>query len=247
MRLLNAGVYYNRRDGSSSVGIGQLVLGLGVLILAGIVLGGGAIVLLGSSPKATPTHVASGPTPSDLPLNSPTLTAIPSATLFSLPPTPTLLNTATPTFAPTITASPSPAPTPTPEPTPSPTPLDCAVASQGTSVKQWQLGIGHDTARLLPKTWCIRNVTFDQWVQWGTARLLDKNRVVYEATCLPPNPCAPASQPFIPPSRVNQGRTLRYEFTCFEDPATPDPILECADATQEGVVITIDYEAFVGP
>lgn len=247
MRLLNAGIYYNRRDSSSSVGVGQLALGLGVLVLAGIVLGGGAIVLLGSNPKATPTHVATGPTPSDLPLNSPTLSAVPSSTLFSFPPTPTLLNTATPTVTPNITASPSPAPTPTPEPTPVPTPVDCAVASQGTNVKQWQLGLGHDFNKgPLPKTWCVRNVTIGSWSGWGTVRLMNKNQVIFQATCLPPGPCSDSSQAFVPPYQANRGKTLQYNFQCFDDPATVD-VNECADPSQLGAVITIDYEAFVGP
>lgn len=235
MRLLNAGVYYRERIDSSSVGIGQLVLGLGVLVLAGIVLGGGAIVLLGNSPRVTPTHVATRPTPSDLPLTTPTQSSglTPGITP---PPTPTLLATATPTPLPTLTAAPSP--------TPVPTPVDCAVASQGTNLKQWQLGMGHDTARLLPKTWCIRNVTVDNWSGWGEAKLMLNNKVVYEASCLPTG-CATASQDFVPPYQANRGKTLRYQFTCYDDPS--DPINECTDATPDGAVITIQYEAFVGP
>lgn len=243
MRLLNAGVYYNHRDSSSSVGIGQLVLGLAVLVLAGIVLGGGAIVLLGSSPRATPTHVATGPTPSDQPSTTPTQSAglTPGMTL---PPTPTLIATAPSTLAPTPT--PSPAATPTPEPSPVATPIDCAVASQGANVKEWQLGLGHDTARLLQKTWCIRNVTIDSWSGWGEARLMLNNKVVFQASCLPTG-CATAAQDFVPPYQANRGKTLRYLFTCYDDPATPDPINECTDATPDGAVITIQYEAFVGP
>jgi hypothetical protein len=248
VRLLSAGVTYRGRDSSSSVGTAQLLLGLGVLVLAGLVLGGGAIFLLGS-PRATPTHVAVGPTPSDQPtLSTATPSAAPTPTLFTLPPTPTLLATASPTVAPTPTPAPTPIPTPTPAPTPAPTPVDCAVASQGTNVKQWQLGLGHDAQKgPLPKTWCIRHVTIGQWSGWGTARLMNKNQVVFQATCLPPGPCADASQDFVPPYQVNRGRTLSYDFACFDDPATPDPINECTDATPDGAVITIDYEAFVGP
>lgn len=241
VRLLNAGVTYRDRDSSSSVGMGQLLLGLGVLVLAGLVLGGGAIVLLGNSPRATPTHVAGGPTPSDqatLATSTPSGAATP--TLFTLPPTPTLLATATPTVEPTVT------PSPTPSPTAMPTPVDCAVASQGTNVKQWFLGRGHDTQKgPLPKTWCVRHVTIDQWSGWGTVALMNKNQTVYSATCLPTS-CSPASQDFVPPHQVNSGKTLSYKYSCFDDPATAD-VNECADLSVVGAVITIDYEAFVGP
>ena len=121
------------------------------------------------------------------------------------------------------------------------------MASQGTNVKHFQLGLGHATAKVLPKTWCIRHVTIDQWVQWGTAKLFNKNQLVYEATCRPEG-CPTGSMDFAPPYQANQGRTLRYEFTCYDDPATPPEVLnECTDATQEGAVITIDYEAFAAP
>jgi hypothetical protein len=243
VRLLSEGVYYRNRDAASSVGVPQLLLGLAVLILAGLVLGGGAIWLLGNSrPGATPTNIAVVPTATPL-ASGPTPSAAFSPTL---PPTPTLIATGSPSFLPTFTPTPSPAPTPTPVPTPAPTPVDCALASQGTAVKQFQLGLGHPTAKPLPKTWCIRHVTIDQWVQWGTAKLFNKNQLVYQATCLPGN-CPTGSMDFVPPYQANQGRTLRYEFSCYEDPLTPDPFFECSDATQEGAVITIDYEAFAAP
>ena len=242
MRLLSSGVYYNHRDSSPSVGIGQLVLGVAVLIMAGVVLGGGAIVLLGNNPKVTPTHVASGPTPSGQPLTSPTQSAG-----LTLPPTPTLLATATPTPLPTLTGAPTPTPmpTPTPVPTPSPTPVNCAVASQGTNVKQWQLGLGHDFHKgPLPKTWCIRNVTIGSWSGWGTVRLMIRKQVIFETTCLP-SACPAASQAFAPPYQANVGKTLQYNFTCFNDPATD--VDECGDPSTLGAVITIDYEAFAAP
>lgn len=248
MRLLSTGVYYRNRDASSAVGVPQLLLGLAVLILAGLVLGGGAIVLLGSSrPRATPTNIAVGPsgTPS-LTATAPTASALITPTL---PPTPTLIATGSlPLFTPTPSPAPTPAPTATPVPTPEPTPVDCAIASQGTNVKRLQLGLGHAAAKVLPKTWCIRHVTIDQWVQYGTARLFNKNQQVFEATCLPGN-CPAGSIDFVPPRQVNPGRTLRYEFDCYDDPATTPPELfnECTDSTQEGAVITIDYEAFAAP
>jgi hypothetical protein len=172
------------------------------------------------------------------------MTPTPSAAFSpSLPPTPTLIATGTPPIVPVVTPTPSPLPTLTP----APTPVDCAVAAQGTNVKHFQLGLGHGPAKILPKTWCIRHVTIDQWVQWGTARLMRNNQLVYEATCLPES-CPAGSQDFVPPYQANQGRTLRYVFVCYDDPATPPELLnECADATQEGAVITIDYEPFAAP
>lgn len=245
MRLLSTGVYYRNRDESSAVGVPQLLLGLAVLILAGLVLGGGAIVLLGNtSPRATPTDIAVGPTATPLSSSGPSPSALSSPTL---QPTPTLISTGSPPVLPTFTPTPSPAPTPTPEPTPAPTPVDCAVASQGANVKHFQLGLGHAATKDLFKTWCIRHVTIDQWVQWGTAKLFDKNQLVYQATCLPDG-CSTGSWDYVPPYQADQGRTLRYVFVCYDNPATiGEGFNECSDAIQEGAVITIDYEAFAAP
>jgi hypothetical protein len=249
VRLLNAGVYYNRRDSGSGVGTGQLLLGLGVLILAGLVLGGGAIVLLANRPGPTPTHIAVGPTPTGAAtLSTASPSPVPVPTLVTPAPTATLIPTGFPTVAPTITPEPTPVPTATPVPTPAPTPLACALASQGTDVKEWQLGLGHDTQKVPnPKSWCIRHVTIGSWSGWGQARLMLNNKVVLQASCLPPGPCADADQDYAPPYQVNHGKVLRYVFTCFDDPSTPDPINECTDATSDGAVITISYEAFAAP
>ena len=37
-------------------------------------------------------------------------------------------------------------------------------------------------------------------------------------------------------ARANQGRTLRYVFECYDDPALESPLNECDDATQEVLV-----------
>ena len=244
VRLLSAGVYYRNRETSSSVGMGQLLLGLGVLILAGLVLGGGAILLLGGTPSPTPTRIAGLPSDSPLPTFS-----TPSA---SLAPTPTVLVTLPPTFPSTLppTLTPSPVPTlpatPTPEPTAAPTPVDCAVASTGADVKQVVLGLENPDSRgPITKTWCIRHVLIHPVSGWGTARLLAKNQVVFESSCLP-TACADASTDFVPPYQVRDGKTLRYVFDCYDDPATVD-INECTDATADGATLTIDYEAIAGP
>ena len=106
------------------------------------------------------------------------------------------------------------------------------------------MGLGHATAKELPKVWCIRHVTIDQWVQYGTARLMRNNQVVFEATCRAgqlPDRFTTSCRPH----QANPGRTLRYVFECYDDPITLEN--ECDDATQEGAVITIDYENFDAP
>lgn len=253
VRLLNAGVYYRNRDTSSSVGMGQLLLGLGVLVLAGLVLGGGAILLLGSTPRPTPTHVAGGPTGSIGPTSS---TASPSP---SPAPTPTLLVTPSPSFPfsfpptlpPTPTPSPGPTlpPSPTPVPTPSPTPVDCAVASTGTDVKELVLSAANPS-RTLGKVWCIRDVTFhpifDPGVTtgYGTARLMRGTKVVAQYTCTTAS-CGDGPFMYVPPKRISAGSTLSYQFTCQDSADTVED--DCADAIADGMTITISYEAIAGP
>lgn len=252
VRLLNAGVYYRNRETSSSVGMGQLLLGLGVLVLAGLVLGGGAILLLGTTPRPTATHVAGGPTGSIAPTSS---TASPSPTAA---PTPTLLVTLPPTFPstlpPTLPPTPVPTlpPTPTPEPTPAPTPVDCAVASTGLDVKELVLGYGNPTSRgPIGKVWCIHDVTFhpvfDPGVSsgYGTATLLRGSKVVAQYTCTIFS-CGDGPFSYVPPKRINAGSTLIYQFTCQDSLETPVDN-DCADAIPDGMTITIHYEAIAGP
>ena len=253
VRLLNAGVYYRNRESSRSVGLGQLLLGLGVLVLAGLVLGGGAILLLGSTPRPTPTYVAGIPTPTGsvqptFPTPSPSPTAAP---------TPTLLVTFPPTFPstlpPTPTASPVPTapPTPTPEPTPAPTPVDCAVASTGTDVKTLVLGYGNPTSRgPLGKVWCIRDVTihpvFNPGVStgYGIAELRRGAKVIEDYTCTSAS-CGDGFSAYATPKRINAGSILSYHFTCQDGTDTPED--DCADAIDDGMTITIHYEAIAGP
>ena len=231
--------------------MGQLLLGLGVLVLAGLVLGGGAIVLLGNSPRATPTHVATGPTPSDQPtLTTPTSSAAPTPTLFTLPPTPTLLATATPTVAPTITPSPTPVPTATPVPTPAPTPVDCAVASTGLDVKELILNSANPS-RTLGKVWCIRDITVSMLFasginSAGETKLLRGNAVFGRVDYIcGSTTCGDAPYNYVPPRQLPAGSTLTYNYTCGDNLDTPDN--ECADSNPDGTTITIHYEAFVGP
>jgi hypothetical protein len=250
VRLLSSGVYYRNRDTSSSVGMGQMLLGLGVLVLAGLVIGGGAILLLGNTPRPTPTHVAGGPTGSIGPTSS---TVSPSPG-----PTPTLLVTSSPTFPssfplPTPTPSPEPTvpPTPTPEPTPAPTPVDCAVASTGLDVKELVLGYGNPTSRgPIAKVWCIRDVTFHPAFNpgvstgYGTAKLMRGTKLFAPYTCTTAS-CGDGLFTFMPPKRINAGVTLSYQFTCQDSSDTVED--DCTDALADGMTITIHYEAIAGP
>lgn len=249
MRLLSSGVTYRNRPENGSSGIGQLVLGLGVLILAGLVLGGGAILLLGSAPRPTPTHVAGLPSGSLLPtLSTPFPSSVATPTLLvtfpatfpsSLPPTPT------PSLAPTLS------PTPTPQPTPAPTPVDCAVASIGLDVKELVLGYGHDTARgPIGKVWCIRDITFHPAFNpgvstgYGTAKLMRGTKLLAPYTCTTSS-CGDGPFAFSPPMRIKIGTTLSYQFTCQDSTDTLED--DCTDAYADGMTITIHYEAIDGP
>lgn len=241
VRLLSAGVSYRNRAESNPIGMSQLLLGLGVLVLAGLVLGGGAIVLLGGTPRATPTHIAVNPSSSTLPTLSP-----PPATPSPTPePTPTLITTAPP--------SPGPSPTPTvsPTPTPIPTPINCAVASTGASVKTTVIGLDNATSRgPISKTWCIRKIVIhpvftDGVNAYGTTRLWANDQLVAEWPCAPEG-CSDGTFRSRPAYQVDKGSTLTYEFMCSDNLATAD-VDECVDATADGATITIEYEAFAEP
>lgn len=251
MRLLNSGVFYRNRPENGSGGMSQLLLGLGVLVLAGLVLGGGAILLLGNTPRPTPTHIAGLPSDSLLPTFP---TPSPSPT-----PTPTLLVTFPPTFPlsfpPTVPPTPSPEPTlpptPTPRPTSAPTPVDCAVASTGLDVKELVLGYGHNKTRgPIAKVWCIRDITFhpvfDPGVTtgYGTAKLMRGSKLLAPYTCTTAS-CGDGPFMFVPPMRIKAGTTLSYKFTCENSSDTIED--DCADTIADGMTITIHYEAIAGP
>jgi hypothetical protein len=250
VRLLSAGVSYRNRSPSGAVGMGQILLGLAVLILAGLVLGGGAVVFLGGQ-RPTPSRISVLPSPtvSGLPtFVQPTATALLSPT-FGLPTLiPTVAPSATATLAPTVP------PTATPVPTPEPTPIDCAVASTGTNVKEVVLGYGNPTTRgPIGKVWCIRDVTihpvFNPGVTtgYGTARLLRGNKLFGNAeyTCTTAS-CGDGFFNYVPPRRVAVGSTLRYAFTCQNSEETIG-VDDCADPIDDGMTIIIHYEAFDAP
>ncbi len=254
VRLLNSGVYYRNRDTSSSVGMGQLLLGLAVLILAGLVLGGGAILLLGGTPRPTPTRIAGVPTPTGpvqptFPTPSPWPTTT-STLLVTFPPT--FLPTIPPSNGPTATPSPEPTlpPTPSPEPTPAPTPVDCAVASTGANVRELVLGYGYPTSRgPIGRVWCIRDVTFHPVFDagttgYGTAKLMRGTKLLAPYTCTTAS-CGDGPFLFVPPKRINAGSTLSYQFKCQDSSDTIQD--DCTDAIADGMTITIHYEAIAGP
>jgi hypothetical protein len=219
--------------------MGQMLVGLGVLILAGLVLGGGAILLLGGRPRATPTQVANVPTA--------TPTTLTPAPFLTLPPTPTLI----PTFQPTASSGPTATPSALPTVTPAPTPLDCGVASTGIDVKELVLGYGTRTTRgPIGKVWCIRDITFHPVFNpgvttgYGTARLMRGDKLFAPYTCTTAS-CGDAPFMFVPPRRINVGTTLRYVFTCQDSLDTPQD--DCTDTIADGMTITIHYEAFDAP
>ncbi len=243
MRLLNSGVFYRNRPANGSGGMSQLLLGLGVLVLAGLVIGGGAILLLGGTPRPTPTHIAGFPTPTGSALPTfPTPSPWPTAA-----PTPTLI----PSFLPTASLSPTPTPSPQPTATPSPTPIDCAVASTGLDVKELVLGYGNSTTRgPIGKVWCIRDITFhpifDPGVTtgYGTAKLMRGTKLLAPYTCTTAS-CGDGPFMFVPPMRIKVGTTLSYQFTCQNSSDTVED--DCTDAIADGMTITIHYEAIAGP
>jgi len=262
VRVRSGGVSYRSRHGESPMGGGsQVLLGLAMVLLAGVVLGGGAFVLLRSNPGVPPTDVAVVPTltpsggletfvqPTASPSPSPSPTPSPSA-LFSPTPllSPTLpLDTPSPTPAtPAPTATPRPRPTPTPAP--EATPVNCEAAT-GTPDRTVVIGLGN-ASQATPETraWCVDVVTtrivFGS--TFGTARLMRGNRTLVEVNCVPGN-CQQVYERIFPdPRLVRPGQTLRYEFTCTGDPATPDDD-ECSDGTPDGATFEIGYERISVP
>lgn len=255
VRLLSAGVSYRNRSSGSAVGMSQIVLGLGVLILAGLVLGGGAVVLLGGQ-RPTPSRISGLPStsPSNMPtFVQPTATAVPSSTFILPTLIPTVAPSGAPTTAPGSTPGPTVPPTASPVPTPAPTPIDCAVASTGADVKTAVLGYKNKTMRgPLGKVWCIRDVTFHPVFDpglttgYGTAKLLrgDKIFAGAEYSC-GTSSCGEGPFTYVPPRRVNVGQTLSYQFTCQDSADTIED--DCADTIDDGMTIIISYEAFEAP
>jgi hypothetical protein len=252
VRLLSAGVSYRNRNPSGAVGMGQIALGLGVLILAGLVLGGGAVVFLGGQ-RPTPSRISSLPSPttSGLPtFVQPTATVLPSPT-FVLP---TLIPTAAPSASIAPTIAPTAPATATPVPTPAATPIDCAVASTGANVKEAVVGYGNKSTRgPIGKVWCIRDVTVHPlWSSgvssYGRAWLQRDDKIFdnVDYTCSSTS-CGDGFNSYTPPRRLPVGTTLRYFFQC-QDNTTETPLVDdCTDATPDGMTIIIHYEAFDAP
>jgi hypothetical protein len=250
VRLLSAGVSYRNRSQNRAVGMSQIVLGIGVLILAGLVLGGGAVVFLGGQ-RPTPSRVST--LPSTSPSGLPTFVQTTATPLASASPTfvlPTLIPTATP--LPTATVAPTVPPTATPAPTPAPTPIDCAVASTGTAVKEAVIGYGNKNTRgPIGKVWCVRDVTVHPlWSSgvssYGRAWLQRDDKIFggVDYTCSSAS-CGDAPFSYNPPRRLPVGTTLRYFFLCQDSGETPQD--DCTDGTPDGMTIIIHYEAFEAP
>ncbi len=255
----HSGVTYRHRQPGGGLGFGQTMLALLVVLLAGLVLAGGAfLVLFAGRPPLTPTQAGVGPTPtvSDLPtfvqptsspsastpLVTPSLlpspSASPSGSFFLPSPSPTSpLETPQPTPQPT----PRPTPRPTPQPTPQPTPADCSAASG--DLRETVVGIGNSFTRgPISRVWCIVRVEFNAISGIGIAHLYRDNREIERSTCFAETGCAPAARDFDPARRVRDGATLRYEFTDCDDPITLEN--ECDGA---GATIVIFYRTIGAP
>ena len=263
-----SGVTYRKREAGGGFGLGQTMLALLVVLLAGLVLAGGAfLVLFAGRPPLTPTQVGVVPTPTltllptfEQPTASPsastplvTASPLPSSSAspsasFILPSPTATSGTPQPTLPPTPRPTDPPTPRPTPPPTPQPTPVDCAVASDGPT-RELFLGVGNATERgPSDRVWCVHRATFRILFgsTYGEMQLLRNDRVIASADCTAPGGCPdPVVVDFPDPLTVRPGGVLRYRFVCQGDPLTPED--ECADGTQDGGTIEVDYDAIDGP
>lgn len=259
-----SGVTYRQRREARGFGYGQGILALLIIILAGIVIAGGAFAILmagrpgffgpGIPPTATPLLTPSpsaSPSASPSPSFTPSPLITPSPTPIVIVPTPSptgsLLPSATPTTTPTLPPPTAPPPTatprPTPRPTPQPTPVNCE-ASSNPNDEPAVIGFGNRESRNVRNTWCVHSVRFHQVNGHGVTRLMRNDRVIREYSCLPGSPCEDQTFTFDPPRRVVAGSVLRYVFECIDDPFTLED--DCAPGSQSGATISIEYEVF-GP
>jgi hypothetical protein len=262
-----SGVTYRQRQQSGGFGIGQGLLALIVVLLAGLVVAGGAfaIVFLGR-PQPLPTGIAILPTPTATPFvtfvpPSPSPTLSPSPTPFVFP-TPSLIPSGSPSISPTLpptlpptippTASPTPRPTrtpgPTPPPTPEPTPFNCAAAT-GADLISRVIGFGNPNERgpQAGRGWCVDRAVFRMVLgsTFGVVHLYRNSRELASVDCTSVCP-APIERAFDPAVSVRDGQVLRYVFECVGDPSTPE-VDECSDGTPDGATIEFFYEVLDAP
>jgi hypothetical protein len=245
------------------------------VLLAGMLFAVGAVALFLSAPPAPPPTgtnlVADASATSslgifiqDTPTPAPPATPTPIPSFFFTPtplltlPIDTPFLSPTPTFpfvTPTPTATPTrtPRPTPTPTPTPTATPLSCAGVTGET--RTTVIGYGNNQSiGPTPRAWCIQQVVFRPFIESdpsnpatgepGVTRLLENGKKIARDTCSAAE-CNDTTKSFSPPHLVPAGSTLLYEFTCIDNPDTPESN-ECMDPDQGGSTIEIDYVVIRG-
>jgi hypothetical protein len=253
-----SGVAYRRTEQTEPPGGGgQGLLAFGAVLLAGLLFAVGAIALL-MSPRAeatrTPISGALGPTSSlaifeqETPSPQPRVTALPSFMLFT--PTPSL-PFPSPLIPPSVTPTGTPASTRQPTPTPA---VNCAAAN-GSNIQTRILGYGNaQSTGSIERAWCIHAVIFRPFVdaefegpntgEPGVTRLFEDGRRIASDTCSA-DECNDKTERFSPPHLTPAGSTLRYEFTCIDNPGTAD-VDECTDEYRGGSTIEIQYEPIRG-
>jgi hypothetical protein len=222
------------------------------------------------SPTATPTSIViTSPSPALSPALSPDLSPglspdlspglspsvdvsiNPSFTPISSPtsgPTPTR----TPTQRPTPTHTPTQRP-PTPTPTATAPPATCANATGGNS-ESVIIGFGNPQSHgPIGRAWCIVRVIFRPFMETldtpstgepGVTRLLENGVRIAGDTCSAAE-CNDKTLAFNPAHLTPRGSTLQYEFTCQDNPGTPD-VNECTDPLAGGATIEIQYVVLPG-
>ena len=113
------------------------------------------------------------------------------------------------------------------------------------------LGFGNPTTfGPIQRNWCIQEVTFHPFIQSdpenpstgepGRTRLFVNSRRIASDTCSAEE-CGDETITIGPARKLAVvGSTLRYDFTCQDNPNTID-VNECEDADQGGSVIEIRY------
>jgi hypothetical protein len=162
----------------------------------------------------------------------------------------------TPGITPTATPTQRPTPTRTPRPTPTPTqtavPIACAPGTPPT--KSIVIGFGNPQSHgPTGNAWCIVRAVFRPFVEGidtaangepGVTRLLENGDRIAGDTCSAAE-CNDKTVNFSPIHLTPSGSTLTYEFTCMDNPGTPD-VDECTDPLAGGATIEIDYFTLPG-
>lgn len=266
-----AGVAYRRAEQAEPHGGGgQGLLAFGAVLLAGLLFAVGAVALV-MSPAADasrtpinagavdptsslPIFVQDTPTPAPLP----SFTPLPSYALFTPTPAISIVPPSFPSAPPSSVTPPTPTPTvrstprPTPTATAQPTPVNCASAN-GSDTRTVVIGYGNPSSiGPLTRAWCIHRAIIRPYIDNGAdtsstglpgeTRLKENGHSIMSDTCAA-DECNDKTKTFTPPHLTPEGATLVYEFTCIDNPGTPE-IDECTIAG--GATIEIQYEVVRG-